>query len=40
MAEEKKVPWIAMIILGSALATVTTLAVKYLWDRYVKKYEV
>ena len=39
MAEEKKVPWVAIVIIGSALATITGLAVKYLWDRLLKKYE-
>lgn len=39
MPEEKKVNWIAIAIVGTALATVTTLIVKRLWDKYVPKNE-
>jgi len=37
MAEQTKVNWVAIAIVGTALATVTTLIVKYLWDKYVPK---
>lgn len=37
MAEEKKTPWVLIIVAGSALATLTTLIVKHLWDKFIKK---
>jgi len=37
MAEENKINWVAIAIVGTALATVTGLIVKYLWDKYVPK---
>jgi len=39
MAEGDKVNWVGIAIVGTALATVTGLIVKWVWDKYVPKHE-